>query len=84
MLNVPLAPGLIVPMGVAEYHRIEPGEMLEIESVAGSLALDGEREIELGSEDRVEISLDPNGPLLVDVSGAMEEAARRRLLNNSI
>ena len=27
VLNVPLAPGLVVPIGVAEHHHIEPGEI---------------------------------------------------------
>ncbi len=83
VLSVPLAPGLVVPIGVAEHHHIEPGEPVEIEPVAGSLALDGEREIELGPDDRVEISLDPNGPLIVDVGEAMREAARHGLLKGA-
>ncbi len=83
VLNVPLTPGLVVPIGVAEHHHIEPGETVEIEPVAGSLALDGEREIELGPDDHVQISLDPNGPLIVDVGEAMKEAARRGLLNGA-
>lgn len=83
VLSVPLAPGLVVPIGVAEHHHIEPGDPVEIEPVSGSLALDGEREIELGLNDRVEISLDPNGPLTVDVGEATREAARRGLLNGA-
>ena len=83
ILNVPLAPGLVVKIGVSEYYYVEPEEPIEIKSVSGSLALDGEREIELGPEDRVEISLDANGPLILDVGGAMGVAARRRLLDGS-
>ncbi|MGB3633519.1 MAG: NAD(+)/NADH kinase [Rubrobacteraceae bacterium] len=83
VLNVPLAPGLVVPIGVSEHHYIEPGEPVGIEPIAGSLALDGEREIELGPDDRVQISLDPNGPLVVDIGEAMRQAARRRLLNGA-
>ena len=83
VLNVPLAPGLITPIGVAEHHYIEPSIPIEIEPVAGSLALDGEREIELGPDDRVEVSLDPDGPLIVDVGEAMKAAARDGLLNRA-
>lgn len=84
VLNVPLAPGLVVPIGVLEYHYIEPGEPVEIEPIPGSLALDGEREIELGPEDRVEISLDSDGPLILDVGEAMRVAAGHGLLNGTL
>ena len=83
VLNVPLAPGLVVQVGVAEHYCVNPGDPVAIEPVAGSLALDGEREIELSPEDHVEILLDLNGPLTVDVGEAMTEAARRGLLNGA-
>ncbi|MGI9050312.1 MAG: ATP-NAD kinase family protein [Rubrobacteraceae bacterium] len=84
VLSVPLAPGLVVPIGVAERHYIDPGDPVEIEPVAGSLALDGEREIELGLDDRVSILLDTQGPLTIDVAAVMREAARHGLLNNAL
>ena len=83
VLNVPLAPGLVVPMGVSEYHHVEPGELVALESISGSLALDGEREIEFGKEDRATVFLDSDGPLTVDVGLAMQEASRRGLLNGA-
>lgn len=84
VLTVPLAPGLVVPVGVAESRRIELGETVELEPTVGSLALDGEREIELAPKDRVEVRLDPEGPLTIDVGAVMREAARRGLLNGSL
>lgn len=83
VLTVPLAPGLVVPVGIAEARRIEPGEVVEFAPAAGSLALDGEREIELGPGNEVEVRLDAEGPLTIDVGVAMREAARRGLLNGS-
>jgi predicted polyphosphate/ATP-dependent NAD kinase len=83
VLTVPLAPGLVVPVGVAEANRVGPGEAVELEPTAGSLALDGEREIELGLSDEVEVRLDPEGPLTIDVGAVMREAARRGLLNGA-
>jgi predicted polyphosphate/ATP-dependent NAD kinase len=80
VLTVPLVPGLVVPVGVASSERVEPGETVRLEPTAGSLALDGEREIELGPDDEVEVRLDPYGPLTIDVSETMREAARLRLL----
>ncbi|MBA3472604.1 MAG: NAD(+)/NADH kinase [Rubrobacter sp.] len=84
VLTVPLAPGLVVPVGVAEKRRLQPGESTEIEPVSGSIALDGEREIEVGPGDRVEVSLDVGGPLTIDVGAVMQEAARSGLLNGDL
>jgi len=84
VLTVPLAPGLLVPVGVAATRRIEPGEIVSMASTSGSLALDGEREIELGPDDQVEVRLDANGPLTIDVEEVMQEAARRELLNGAL
>jgi predicted polyphosphate/ATP-dependent NAD kinase len=84
VLTVPLVPGLVVPVGVASAERIEPGEPVPLEPIAGSLALDGEREMELGSGDEVEVRLDSRGPLTIDVAEVMREAARRRLLNGAL
>ena len=83
VLTVPLAPGLVVPVGVEEAVRVEPGETVALTPGAGSVALDGEREIELGQGDRVEVTLDAEGPLTIDVGAVMREAAGRGLLNGA-
>ena len=83
VLTVPLAPGLVVPVGVEEVNRVEPGETVALAPGAGSIALDGEREIEVGPSDEVVVRLDPEGPLTIDVGEAMREAARRGLLNGA-
>jgi predicted polyphosphate/ATP-dependent NAD kinase len=82
VLTVPLAPGLVVPVGVDEVNRVELGETVELSPAVGSVALDGEREIEVGPTDEVRVGLNPSGPLTIDVSAAMREAARRGLLNS--
>jgi hypothetical protein len=84
VVTVPLAPGLVVPVGVAGHRRIEPGETVYLAPASGSVALDGEREIEIGPDDRVEVWLDPEGPLTIDVGEVMREAARRGLLNGAL
>jgi predicted polyphosphate/ATP-dependent NAD kinase len=82
VLTVPLAPGLVVPVGVNEVNRVELGETVELTPGVGSVALDGEREVEVGSTDEVEVGLNPDGPLTIDVGAAMREATRRGLLNS--
>jgi predicted polyphosphate/ATP-dependent NAD kinase len=82
VLNVPLAPGLVVPVGVAESRRMEPGSAVPVTPGSGSIALDGEREIERGPEDRVEVSLATEGPLTIDIGEVMRLAARHGLLSD--
>lgn len=84
VLTVPLAPGLVVPVGVEEVNRLEPGEAVALAPGAGSIALDGEREIEVGPSDEIEVRLDPNGPLTIDIEETMRQAARRGLLNGTL
>lgn len=80
VLRAPLAPGLMSEIGVLERRRVVCGETVTLAPGAGSLALDGEREIELGEGDRVEVTLASDGPVVVDIEAAMREAAVRGLL----
>jgi predicted polyphosphate/ATP-dependent NAD kinase len=80
VVRVPLAPGLVLPVGVAETRRIPLGRAVVLEAAAGSLALDGERELELPAATRVEISVDGEGPMIVDVDRVMLHASEAGLL----
>lgn len=84
VLTVPLSPGLISSVGIEESRRIEPGETVDLEPRVGSLALDGEREIELSQRNEVEVRLDAQGPLTIKVGEVMREAALRGLLNGAL
>ena len=75
VLRVPLAPGLIAPVGVAGFRTIELGETVAAAPAAGCLALDGEREIERPPGQRVAVRPVP-GPLTIDVDAVMRHAAR--------
>jgi ATP-NAD kinase N-terminal domain len=82
VVTVPLAPGLVTEVGVVQARRVEPGEAVPLTPLAGCLALDGERELELGPADRVTVRL-AEGPLVIDVDAVLALAARRRVLNGS-
>ena len=73
-LDVALAPGLITRVGVAGFRELAPGERVELEP-GGSIALDGEREIELRDGVRATVRLG-DGPLRIDVDAVMAHAAR--------
>jgi predicted polyphosphate/ATP-dependent NAD kinase len=74
VLRVPLAPGLLAPVGVAGFRTLELGEEIAAATEGGCVALDGEREIERRRGDRVTVRLVP-GPLTIDVDAVMRHAA---------
>lgn len=78
-VRAPIAPGLIAPVGIAEAGRIHPGEEYALQTRRGVLALDGEREIEFGRDDRLSVSLGLDGPLTVDIGCVMKLAVERGL-----
>lgn len=73
-VRVPIAPGLVRPVGVLEARRLTAGEPFELRSKEGVLALDGEREIVLDGEAPV-LTLTTDGPVVVDVPAVLELAA---------
>lgn len=78
-LLAPLAPGLLQACGIAASGSLEPGVPHRPLLATGTLALDGEREIEFAAE-RPVISLELDGPLSIDVEAALAFAACHRLL----
>jgi len=70
-----LAPGLIEWVAVTEYQRLAINDVVRFRPGAGTIALDGEREIELSPTPVVDVRLCADGPFVVDVSAALEGAA---------
>jgi predicted polyphosphate/ATP-dependent NAD kinase len=79
-IRAPIAPGLVLPVRVAHARRLGPGETVTLDAHAGSVALDGERELELPSPTAIDVTLDLDGPLVLDVDLAMRTAASAGLL----
>ena len=82
-VSAPLAPGLMAAIGIERVVDLEAGVPHPIRLPRGVVALDGEREIAFGPNDRVAVVLEPDGPLTVEVPRAMELAARSGLLELS-
>jgi len=80
-VRVPIAPGLIAPVGIADIREIYPNELWPLQTSRGAVALDGEREIEFGPRDQVVVSLDLDGPVTVDIGKVMELAVEHRLFS---
>jgi hypothetical protein len=75
-VQAPVAPGVISDIEVKEWALLEPGERYEVTLRPGTLALDGEREVELYHRRRVEVALNPHGPRVVDVARTLELLAQ--------
>jgi predicted polyphosphate/ATP-dependent NAD kinase len=79
-LIAPITPGRVERVTLCACERFEVGAHLPIDATHGTLALDGEREIELERGDRYEIALDWDGPLTVDVERTLRYSASRQLM----
>ena len=79
-VRAPVGPGMILDIEIAEWQSLSPGHKRRIGQERGTIALDGEREVELLPGRTVEIGLNPNGPRVVDIVGTHGLLAGR---NNS-
>ncbi len=79
MLSIcaPIAPGLILPVGISELRILRPHEVVSASIPTGAVTLDGEREFVFHESDSINIWLDLEGPLTVDVPRVLHLAAER-------
>lgn len=75
-VTFPLAPGLIVTLGVEDFRELGFGDSVEMDGSEGLLALDGERTVYLRRGCLTAIYLRDDGPWLVDISRATSEATK--------
>ena len=76
----PIAPGLVVPVGVREIERMRPGAVYPVDARAGVIAVDGERELTFEPGERPEVRLRADGPRCIDVPAVLAASARLGLL----
>ena len=75
----PIAPGIVAEVPIAGWERLPEGQRIEVESRHSSVALDGERAFTVTPGQRVEVSVQRNGPPVVQVDRALQMAAERGL-----
>ena len=80
VLRVPIAPGLIKPIGVRHYETLAADETVPLHHESGMISLDGEREIFVRPDDRAEITLLWNAFTTLDVGTVMRYAVKHHLL----
>jgi len=80
----PVGPGLIKKVETREYRLLSPGEEVILEPAACTIAVDGERQIEVYADQKVSVRLTHHGPCVVDVQRCMHEASRCGVLQTNI
>ena len=80
ILNVPFAPGIIGGIGINEVQRMQVGVPHKLDFPAGTIALDGERELAFDQSDDVTITLVNDAFRTVNVSATMRYAAHHGLM----
>jgi predicted polyphosphate/ATP-dependent NAD kinase len=76
----PIAPGLVVPVGVRDIEPMHPGTVHLVDAHAGVVAVDGERELTFGPGEPPSVRLRADGPRCVDVPAVLAASARDGLL----
>lgn len=83
LLHAPIAPGMVRPLRVAGWQRMAADVALPIRAQAGTVALDGERELAFEPGEPVHMTLRENAFLTVDVARCMTVAATQGLLREA-
>ena len=66
-----LAPGLVVPVEIASWRVVDLDEPVSFEPGDHTVALDGERELEVSRRQTVSARAVANGPRVVDVDACL-------------
>jgi predicted polyphosphate/ATP-dependent NAD kinase len=80
VLDAPIAPGMVRPVPIAHWHVMVADQPITVTHEAGTVALDGERELGFERGDRVRVTLRENAFSTVDVARCMRFAAAEGLL----
>ena len=67
----PLAPGLVTGVKVRSYRTLHVGECVDLDATAGTVALDGERELSLHTGLPMRVRLSADGPRVINVPLAL-------------
>jgi predicted polyphosphate/ATP-dependent NAD kinase len=79
----PIAPGVLAPVGVHEVAAMAAGHQFTSAVARGTVAVDGERELEFGPDTPVTVTLTPDGPMVLDVRAVLAAAAERGLMTGT-
>lgn len=80
----PLAPGLLEPVRVGHCYPLTPDIAYLVTPGSGTIALDGEREIEFGPNDHVTVTLSHDGPLVIDVPATLSHRSQSHMTADEV
>lgn len=75
-----ILPGVMAEVEVNKFNRLQIGDAVDLPSVNGTLAMDGERELVMRQGHRWTVRLQSDGPWRLDVEHIMREAVKRNWL----
>jgi predicted polyphosphate/ATP-dependent NAD kinase len=73
----PVGPGLISKVETQEYRLLSLEDEVALEPAACTIAVDGERQLEVLAHQKISVRLTNRGPRVVDVRRCLHEASRR-------
>ncbi len=79
----PVSPGLVIPVPIRDYRLFSVGEEVVLEPAACTIAVDGERQIEVRAEQTVSVRLSADGPRVVDVRQCLRQASEQGVLHDA-
>jgi hypothetical protein len=79
LVQAPIAPGIVQQVPVSSWRLMSNGERVAVERRHCTVALDGERAFTVTPSQLLEVSVERNGPPVVQVEAALHEAASRGL-----
>ncbi len=74
-LLAPVAPGLLRSIPIAGKALLAFGDSVTFRPATGTIALDGERELEIKTSDDVTVTLSADGPITIDLDRAIAAGA---------
>ena len=78
----PVAPGMVTGVQISSWERLTEGARVALEPRHSSVALDGERSFTVTPRQHVEISVQRNGPPVVQVERALQVASELGLFKS--
>lgn len=75
-VRAPIAPGLVRRVPIESYRTFDSSETIPIRLSPAVIALDGEREITIGTADRYAVRFSANGPRVVNLPKTLKHASQ--------
>ncbi len=82
-VRVPISAGLYGNVNIRRYERFSPGDACEIRG-PGILAFDGDRSMQLGASDKAIVTIERDGPRVMNASTVMAAASGAGLLHQDL